>query len=98
MTSLRQGVELALANVKEALERQVTGIDNLRIAAHLVLDDLGVEPTGEPGQLVAQLVQDVYGARQEAETVRQEAKAALFIGVQRTFAVARSHYANIALD
>jgi len=43
-------------------------------------------------------VQGVDGVRQEAETARQEAKAALFVGVQRAFAVARSHYTNIALE
>ena len=72
---------MALSKVKEALERQITGINNLCLAAHLMLDDLGVEPADEPGQLAAQLVQGVDGARQEAATAGQEAKAALFVGV-----------------
>jgi hypothetical protein len=38
------------------------------------------------------------GERQEAEAAHLEAKAVLFVGVQRAFAIARSHYANIALD
>ena len=63
-----------------------------------MLDDHGVDPADEPGQLAAQPVQGVDVARQGAETTRQEARSALFVGVQRTFAVARSHYTNIALD
>jgi len=98
VNSLHREAESALATVTEALERQITGIDSLRLAAHLVLDDLGVEAADEPGQLAAQLVQGVDVAVQGDEITRQEARSALFIGVQRAFAVTRSHYANIALD
>jgi len=52
----RQAEESALSVVREALERQVTGLYNLRIAVQLVTEDLGMEPAGDPVQLAAQLV------------------------------------------
>ena len=41
-------MELALLKMRETLEHQVTGIDNLCIAACLVMDDLGIKPADDP--------------------------------------------------
>ncbi|KAG2611694.1 hypothetical protein PVAP13_4KG234905 [Panicum virgatum] len=109
--SLRQEAESKWMEMKEALESQITGSDNLRLAVGLVLDDLGMDAAGEPGQEAAQLInsvdgvrkeaqaarQEVESAREEAESARQAARDALFNGVHRAFAVARSHYLNIDL-
>ena len=97
--------------MKEALESQITSSDNLRLAVGLVLDDLGMDAAGEPGQEAAQLInsvdgvrkeaqaarQEVESAREEAESARQAARDALFNGVHRAFAVTRSQYLNIDL-
>ena len=47
--SLCREVESKLLKLKEALELQVVGSDNLRLAVGLVLDDLGVEAAAAPG-------------------------------------------------
>ena len=97
--------------MKEALESQITSSDNLRLAVGLVLDDLGMDAAGEPGQEAAQLInsvdgvrkeaqaarQEVESAREESESARQAARDALFNGVHRAFAVTRSQYLNIDL-
>jgi len=52
VNSLCQEAESKLLEMKEALELQVVGSDNLCLAVGLVLDDLGMEATTKPGQLV----------------------------------------------
>ena len=96
---------MKLLKLKEALELQVVGSDNLRLAVGLVLDDLGVEAAAAPGQLVSQLLEGVDGmkqearaARQEVEVARQAARDTVYTGVHHAFAVARSHYVNIDLE
>ena len=74
--SLHQEAELKLLEMKVALELQVIGSDNLRLAVGLVLDDLGVEAAAAPGQLVSQLIESVDGVKQEAQAARQEVEAA----------------------
>ena len=64
--SLCREAESKLLEMKEALELQVTGSDNLRLTVGLVLDDLGVEAAAAPGQLVSQLLEGVDGLKQEA--------------------------------
>ena len=94
-----------MLEMKEALELQVDGSDNLRLAVGLVLDDLGVEDAAAPSQLVSQLIESVDGlkqvaqaARQEVEVARQAARDAMYTGVHHAFAVARIHYVNIDLE
>ena len=79
-----------LGQVKKALERELTSLDNLKIAARLVLDDLGMPPVDDTTLLGDQLIQAVDGAREGMQE-------SLYLGVQRSFAIARSHYANIDL-
>ena len=74
--SLCREAESKLLKLKEALELQVVGSDNLRLAVGLVLDDLGVEAAAAPGQLVSQLIESVDGVKQEAQAARQEVEAA----------------------
>ena len=61
-----------MLEMKEALELQVIGSDNLRLAVGLVLDDLGVGAAAAAGQLISQLLEGVDGLKQEAQAVRQE--------------------------
>ncbi|KAG2561805.1 hypothetical protein PVAP13_8KG224303, partial [Panicum virgatum] len=61
-----------------------------RLAAHLVLDDFRTTPSTDTNQLVGQLIIVVDGAREVV-------KESLRLGVQRSFAIVRSHYANIDL-
>ena len=53
--------------MKEALERELTSLDNLKIAARLVLDDLGMPPVDDTTLLGAQLIQSVDGAREAVQ-------------------------------
>ncbi|KAG2621615.1 uncharacterized protein LOC120666552 [Panicum virgatum] len=85
-----QGLQAALGQVKEALERVPTSLDNLKIVARLVLDDLGMSAADYTTQLGAQLIQAVDGPHKVVQEL-------LYLGAQRSFAIARSHYANIDL-
>ena len=77
--------------MREVLERESVDLSNLQMAVKLVLEDLGA-PVGEgTSQLVPQLLQSVHGARDEV-------KQALHFGVQRSFAIACTHYVNIDLQ
>ena len=94
-----------MLKMKEALELQVTGSSNLRLAAEVLLDGFGVEATAEPGQIARQLIegmervqQEAQAARQEVKTARQVARDVVYTGVHHAFAVARSHYVNIDLE
>ena len=64
--SLRRESESKLLEMKEALDLQLDGSDNLRLAVGLVLDDLGVEAAAAPSQLVSQLIKRVDGLKQVA--------------------------------
>jgi len=87
----RRELESALATVWDALEREVNGLNNLRLATRILVEELGMAPTDDVGQLVTQLIQGVDGAREGV-------KEALLHGVQRALAVTCSHYSNITLD
>ena len=87
----RRELESALATVWDALEREVTGLNNLRLATRILVEELGMAPTDDVGQLVTQLIQGVDGAREGVKEV-------LLHGVRRALAVTCSHYSNITLD
>ena len=94
-----------MLEMKEALELQVIGSDNLRLAVGLVLDDLGVGAAAAAGQLISQLFEGVDGLKQEAQAVRQEvevthqaARDAVYTRVHHAFAIVHSHYVNIDLE
>ena len=96
---------MKLLKLKEALELQVVGSNNLRLVVGLVLDDLSIEAAAAPGQLVSQLLKGVDGLKQEAQATRQEdevthqaARDVVYTRVHHTFAVVHSHYVNIDLE
>jgi len=48
----RRELESALATVWDALEREVNGLNNLRLATRILVEELGMAPTDDVGQLV----------------------------------------------
>ncbi|XP_039776483.1 uncharacterized protein LOC120644017 [Panicum virgatum] len=98
----RERADSEVRQAKETLDLQGSRLEDLRIAAGLTVTGLGMEPASDPQQLGAQLIAAVDGVREEARAACGEVDAArqdrLYLGVQRVFAVARSHYLDIDLE
>jgi hypothetical protein len=87
----RRRLEKKLSEANATLHKESSEHNTLRTAVGLVLNDF--EVPSEPG--TSSLAVQVANVTDRA---RGMAKRALHLGVQRSFAIARSHYKNIDLQ
>jgi hypothetical protein len=83
-------LERELGEAKRTLLKESNDHDTLRLAVGLVLDDLGMML--EPG--TSSITIQVVSAMDRACRMAMQA---LHLGMQRSFAIARSHYENNGL-
>jgi hypothetical protein len=76
-----------LTKVKEALQREIVAYDNERLSANLVCHDLMVPQPPKLSSLPARITLI-------SNHVREHERSAFHASINRTFAIARSHYAE----
>lgn len=81
-----------LGKLSEVMNRESNDLVNLRVAAQLALEDLGAPTSNKEIDKVGTWL------IRFAEDARDARRYALHFGVQRSIAIARSHYVDINLE